>query len=378
VKPSLAVRGGRVLTPSGWRRDDVVVSRGRIARERERGAPAFDASGLSVVPGLIDLQVNGGLGRDFTLEPDSIWRVGGRLVRAGVTAFLPTLVSPRRPEVERALGALAAGPPPGYAGAVPLGVHCEGPMLSPRRRGVHAPSRRRRPSAEVIRGWSPERGVRLVTLAPELSGADGVIRTLVRRGVVVSAGHSDATHEEAARSFSLGVTACTHLFNAMSGLDRREPGLAGAVLDAEGVRAGIVADGLHVHPAMLRLAWLAKGGPAGIILVSDAAPVVGGPGVSTGGLRRSGGVARTEEGIVAGSLLTLDRAVRNVVAITGCPSAEAIRAASASPAALVRLRDRGVIRPGARGDLTILDADLRVAATVVGGTVVVDRDGRLG
>jgi N-acetylglucosamine-6-phosphate deacetylase len=164
----------------------------------------------------------------------------------------------------------------------------------------------------------------------------------------------------------------------MSGLDRREPGLAGAVLDSDGVRAGIVADGLHVHPAMLRLAWLAKGGPAGIVLVSDAAPVAGGPRASSGGLRRSGGVARTEEGIVAGSLLTLDRAVRNVVAFTGCPAADAIRAASASPAALLRLRDRGVIRPGARGDLAMFDADLRVAATVVGGSVVVDRDGRIG
>jgi N-acetylglucosamine-6-phosphate deacetylase len=378
VRPPLTVRDGRVLTPSGWRRGDVVVSRGRIARERARGVTRIDASGLSVVPGLIDLQVNGGLGRDFTLEPDSIWEVGMRLVRAGVTAFLPTLISPRRAEVERALGVLAAGPPAGYAGAAPLGVHCAGPMLSPRRRGVHAPSRRRRPSAEVIGGWSPERGVRLVTLAPELPGADRVIRMLVRRGVVVSAGHSDATNEEATRSFSLGVTACTHLFNAMSGLDRREPGLAGAVLDAGGVRAGIVADGLHVHPAMVRLAWLAKRGPAGIVLVSDAAPVVGGPRTPTGGLRRSGGVARTEEGIVAGSLLTLDRAVRNVAAFTGCPVADAIRAASASPAALLRLRGRGVIRPGARGDLTMFDADLRVAATVVGGSVVVDRDGRTG
>jgi N-acetylglucosamine-6-phosphate deacetylase len=304
-----------------------------------------------------------------------MWAVGARLPRHGVTAFLPTLVSPSRAEVELALATLAAGPPPGYAGAVPLGLHCEGPMISTRRLGVHGASRTAPPSARLIRGWTPGAGVRLVTLAPELPGAGAVIRTLVRRGVVVAAGHSDASYDEARRAFAWGVAAGTHLFNAMSGPDRREPGLAGALLEAAGVRVGIIADGIHVHPAMLRLAWEMKGGPAGIVLVSDAAPIAG-RSAATGGLRLSAGVARTRDGTIAGSLTLLDRAVRNVVAFTGCDPADAALAASASPAAMLGLPDRGAIRPGARADLTLLDEDLGVAATVVGGSLVFDRDGR--
>jgi N-acetylglucosamine-6-phosphate deacetylase len=380
VRPPLVVRGGRVLAPDGWRRADVAVANGRVVSRRERGSPVLDAAGLLVVPGLLDVQLNGGLGHDFTTEPAAIWHVGMHLIRSGVTAFLPTLVSPRPAEVESAIAILSAGPPPGYAGAAPLGLHCEGPMLSPRRLGVHAPSRRRPPSAEAIRGWSPERGVRLVTLAPELPGAGRVVRALVRRGVVVAAGHSDASEAEARRAFDLGVTAATHLFNAMSGPDRREPGLAGAVLDAPAIRAGIIADGHHVHPAMVRLAWRAKGGPAGIVLVSDAAPIAGGPSRAPGGggLRRSGGVARDAAGVVAGSLLALDAAIRNVAAFTGCAPEEAIHAATASPAALLRLRGRGSIRRGGRGDLALLDEGLRVVATVVGGAVVFDPEGRTG
>ncbi len=155
-------------------------------------------------------------------------------------------------------------------------------MISPRRLGVHARSRTAAPSAGLIHGWTRKAGVRLVTLAPEVPGAGAVIRALVGRGVVVAAGHSDATYDEARRAFARGVAAGTHLFNAMSGPDRREPGLAGALLEASGVRAGIIADGLHVHPAMVRLAWEMKGGPAGIVLVSDAAPIAGRSGPAGG------------------------------------------------------------------------------------------------
>jgi N-acetylglucosamine-6-phosphate deacetylase len=371
----LVVVGGRVLAASGWRRRALASTGGVIAGSSRRGGPGLDATGLLVVPGLIDVQINGGFGRDLTSDPAAMWAVGARLPRHGVTAFLPTLVSPRRAEVELALATLAAGPPPGYAGAVPLGLHCEGPMISTRRLGVHGASRTAPPSARLIRGWTPGAGVRLVTLAPELPGAGAVIRTLVRRGVVVAAGHSDASYDEARRAFAWGVAAGTHLFNAMSGPDRREPGLAGALLEAAGVRVGIIADGIHVHPAMLRLAWEMKGGPAGIVLVSDAAPIAG-RSAATGGLRLSAGVARTRDGTIAGSLTLLDRAVRNVVAFTGCNPADAALAASASPAAMLGLPDRGAIRPGARADLTLLDEDLGVAATVVGGSLVFDRDGR--
>ncbi|MGH7357484.1 MAG: amidohydrolase family protein [Candidatus Rokuibacteriota bacterium] len=254
----LVVAGGRVLTLGGWDERDVVVERGRIVSASGRARPSeanrLDASGLLVVPGFVDVQINGAFGNDFTADPGSIWRVGARLPASGVTAFLPTLVSPRAGEVEAAIDVLAAGPPSGYAGAAPLGLHCEGPMLSPRRRGVHRASRLRAPSAAVIRGWSRDRGIALVTLAPELRGASAVTRTLLRRGVIVAAGHSDATYEQATRAFARGIGAGTHLFNAMSGLHHRSPGLAGALLAAGDVPAGLIADGIHVHAAAVELA----------------------------------------------------------------------------------------------------------------------------
>lgn len=384
----LVVAGGRVLTARGWSEGEIVAEQGRVAavgrRTRAGGGARLEATGLLVVPGLIDIQINGGFGHDFTADPASIWRVGARLPRSGVTAFLPTLVSPRAPEVARAIDVLGLGPPDGYAGAAPLGLHVEGPMLSPRRRGVHGAARLRPPTIDLIRGWTLERGVRLVTLAPELTGAAAVIRALVARGIVVAAGHSDATYEQAAAAFGRGVRAGTHLFNAMSGLHQREPGLAGALLDTPGVRAGIIADGRHVHPRMISMAWRLKGGPAGIMLVSDAAPLAGGAPAAKGergrdprrGLRQSAGVAKSEGGVIAGSLVLLGGCVRNVVAFTGCDSREAALAASASPAALLGERDRGTLRQGARADLTLLDDRLRVAGTVVGGELVYDRDGR--
>jgi N-acetylglucosamine-6-phosphate deacetylase len=375
----LVVTGGRVLTSRGWREGDVVIDAGRIVASRDRirgnGIPRLDAAGLLVAPGLIDVQVNGGLGHDFTVDPSAVWTVGARLARSGVTAFVPTLVSPRASEIDAAIGVLGAGAPEGHAGAVPIGLHCEGPMLSPRRRGVHPARRLRPPSLGLIRGWTRERGVRLVTIAPELAGALAVARALARRGVVVAAGHSDATYEEARGAFRRGVSAGTHLFNAMSGLHHRAPGLVGALLEAVDVRAGIIADGVHVHPAALALAWRSKGGPAGLALVSDASPAAGGRGDGRGPVG-AGVVARSEAGVIAGGLIALDRAVRNVVAYTGCAPADAVRAASESPAALLGERERGAIRSGAVGDLVLLDGRLRVAATVVAGRVVHDRDGR--
>lgn len=373
----LHVRGGRALGPDGWAEADVVAERGRILGAKGRRRPAasaevLDATGLLVAPGLIDLQVNGASGFDLTADPGAVWKVGARLLRHGVTSFLPTLVSPRATTVARALDVLASGPPAAYVGAVPLGLHCEGPMIAARRRGVHPRSRLRRPETGAIAGWSRGAGVRLVTLAPELPGAGAVARTLARRGVVVSAGHSDASFEEAVAAFERGgVVAGTHLFNAMSGLHHRGPGLAGALLVADGVATGIIADGVHVHPAAVALAWRSKAGSRGLFLVSDAAPTSGrdrSPGPGT--LRRSGGVARDARGTIGGSLIGLDQAVRNTVAFTGCEPAEALRAASATPAQVLGDASIGAIATGARADLTILDRRLRVVAVVVGGRVV--------
>jgi N-acetylglucosamine-6-phosphate deacetylase len=370
-----------VLTPRGWIDADVVVRGGRIARvgpaRGQVDMATIDAGGggLLVAPGLIDLQINGGFGRDFTSDPSSIWDVGARLPRHGVTAFLPTIVSAPAAAVGRALKVLASGPPAGYVGAQPLGIHCEGPMLARQRRGVHNARHLRPPSMAVIEGWSRSAGVRLVTLAPELPGASRVITALARRGVVVSAGHSDATFEQARAAFTSGVTAGTHLFNAMSGFDHREPGLAGALL-SDGPTVGLIADGVHVHPAAVALAWHLKG-LRGVALVTDAVASMG----ARTGRRRLGGTSitmqagapRTASGVLAGSVLTLDAAVRNVVAFTGCDPGEALAAASATPAALLGEPRRGRIEAGAGADLMLLDDRLGVVATIVAGRVAFDR-----
>ncbi len=260
----------RALTPAGWQSVRASVADGRLVDLEV--APAED-DGRWVVPGLVDLQVNGGWGIDLVSEPDGLWELASRLPAVGVTAFLPTLVSCSPGTVDRALDVLAAGPPAGWVGARPLGWHLEGPFLAPSRRGVHDAAAIRAPDPDLLERWVATRGVAMVTLAPELAGADDCIRVARAAGVVVSAGHSDATYEEALHAFATGVTAVTHLGNAMSGLHHRAPGLVGAALTTPGVVVGIVADGHHLHPGMLALVEATAGDR--VALVTDAVAAAG-------------------------------------------------------------------------------------------------------
>jgi len=292
--------------------------------------------------GLIDLQVNGAAGHDLTAEPEALWAVGEALTRYGVTAFLPTLVSPAWPVVERAQGAFAAGPPAGYAGATVLGWHLEGPFLSPLRHGAHDPAALRAPDPGAAEGWSPDRGIRVVTLAPELPGALEIVESLVAAGVVVSAGHSAATFDEARAGFDAGIRAVTHLFNAMGPLDHRDPGLPGAALADPRVTIGVIPDGLHVHPAVIRIVRNAVGAER-LAIVTDAIAALG---MAPGAYRLAGrdvlydeaeGSARLAGGGLAGSVLSMDQAVRNLARFTGCSGEEARLAATTVPARLLGL-----------------------------------------
>ena len=300
--------------------------------------------------GYIDLQVNGAAGYDLTSDPGSVWAVGEALVAHGVGAFLPTLVSPDPATIDRARAVLASGPPAGYRGAEALGWHVEGPFLAPSRAGAHEPASLRRPDLGVVADWSPASGVRMVTLAPELSGALGLVERLVANGVVASAGHSAATYAEARAGFDAGIAAVTHLFNAMSPLDHRDPGLPGAALADPRVTIGLIPDGLHVHPALVRIVRAAVG-PGRLAIVTDAIAALGMP---AGTYRLAGrevvvadetgdhgrpraAAARTAEGRLAGSVLAMDQAVRNFAAFCGCSAEEAAVAATTVPAALLRL-----------------------------------------
>jgi N-acetylglucosamine-6-phosphate deacetylase len=335
-------------------------------------AEPFEAAGLWLAPGFIDLQVNGAFGLDFTTAPETIWEVGAGLLRYGVTAFLPTIVTSPLETVAAAQRVLRAGPPPGYVGAEPLGLHLEGPFLNPAKRGAHDPALMRLPTLDDVADWSPEQGVRLVTLAPELPGALAVVEALCGRGVLVSAGHSAATYEQARAALQAGVRYGTHLFNAMSALDHRAPGLPGALLTDPNAIAGVIADGIHFHPALADLIWRAKG-PAQVNLVSEAMAALGRP----PGRYQLGQLevlvdetsARLSDGRLAGSILSLDQAVRNWVKFTNCSPAEAVAAATSVPAQALLLKTHGPLRVGSPANLALLTADLHIAATVIGGKI---------
>jgi N-acetylglucosamine-6-phosphate deacetylase len=306
-----------------------------VSREAETAsAPA----GVPVLDGLIELQVNGAGGHDLTSDPETLWAVGAVLRQFGVVAFLPTLVSPSWAVVDRARAAWAAGAPDGYQGATPLGWHVEGPFISPLRAGAHDPRTLQAPDAGVVADWAPGSGIRMVTLAPELPGALDVVERLIANGVVVSAGHSNATLEEAAAGFDAGIRFVTHLFNAMAPLDHREPGVAGAALADERVTIGIIPDGLHVHPSMVATV-LRTVGSGKLAVVSDAIAALGMPpgtyrladrDVSCDGIS-----ARLAGGGLAGSVISLDQAVRNLATFARIPLAEAKLAATTVPARLL-------------------------------------------
>lgn len=348
-----------------------------VDRSEPRRDEEIDVSGFTLAPGLIDLQINGAYGSDFTSDPESIWRIGARLPEQGVTAFLPTIITSPPATVDAARTALAARPA-AYRGADPLGLHLEGPMLSPKRPGVHNADLMRPPSLDVIKGWTPENAVAMVTMAPELPGSQTVIKALTDSGVVVAAGHTAATLQEAETGFAWGITAVTHLFNAMEPFDHRAPGLIGALIKHPRAIAGIIVDGIHSDPTAVLAAWKWLG-PSRLVLVTDAMAATGlGDGdYDLGSVRVNvdQGRATDSKGRLAGSTLTLDQAVRNLVDFAGCSIVEALAAASLVPARTLSLKDRGRIGVGNRADLVLFDESMEVVATMVSGEIIYAREG---
>jgi N-acetylglucosamine-6-phosphate deacetylase len=320
---------------------------------------------LLEIPGLIDLQVNGAHGIDITAEPGRLWEVAAALPAYGVTAFLPTVVTSSPDARRAAMEALAAGRPPHVpAGAVPLGLHFEGPMIAHSHRGAHPESWLREPSPDLVEGWSRVAGVAMVTIAPELPGALEVIEALVGRGVIVSIGHTAATDVSAA--VEAGATCVTHLFNAMPPLHHRSPGPVGAALD-RGLVAGVLVDGHHLDPAVVRLAWRLLG-PSRFLLVSDTTA-----GLGLAGAMRLGdqdatvvdGAVRLADGTLAGTAASLLDCLLELIRVTGCSFDDALATATTTPAAVLGLAPRA-------DDRVVLTPSLEVATTVVGGKVVYD------
>jgi N-acetylglucosamine-6-phosphate deacetylase len=344
-------------------RGDVEIADGRVAAiglEPPAGATAIAA------PGLVDLQVNGYAGVDFLSADAHGYRAAGEaLLAAGVTAFQPTLITAPEDELTAALAEAHERP----GGPRLLGVHLEGPFLSPARPGAHPPEHLRAPDPALAERLLARGPVSYVTLAPELPGALELVDLLHARGVVVSFGHTDATAVQTGAGFARGVRTVTHLFNAMRPFDHREPGPAGAALARDDVVVQLIVDGHHLAPETVAVVLRAARGR--LALVSDAMAAAGqGDGAFRLGdveVHVVDGVARRDDGTLAGSTLDLLQAVRNVHAL-GLPLAEALAAASEVPARVLSRHDVGSLQPGARADAIVLDDRLELVRVL--------RDGR--
>mgnify|MGYP002777021523 CR=1 FL=1 len=371
-----AICGARILSGGRWYDDHaLLVDRGHVAAVVPRVAldPALaveQLGGGTLIPGFFDTQVNGGGGVLFNDAPTvaGIAAIAAAHCRFGTTALLPTLISDDLSVIARAIAAVDDAIAAGVPGIV--GIHIEGPFLNPARVGIHDPAHIRPLDAAAIDLLaSLRRGKTLVTLAPECA-PPGAIAELVRRGVVVAAGHSEASYADMARAASEGLTGVTHLFNAMSQLGSREPGLVGAALDLP-LFAGVIADGHHVHAASLRTALRAKGTDR-LLLVSDAMPSVGTDltGFALGGrwIDRVGGALRGADGTLAGSDLDMAAALRSAMAMMDIDLAQASAMASGTPAAFMGLADHfGALWPGQRADMVHLDDARAVQTTWIAG-----------
>lgn len=360
----------------------VVVENGRIARVTSEPPPrdAVSFPDGTLIPGLIDMQVNGGAGVDCLRAGASAYDTLGRYLAAtGVTAYLPTIVSAPLEEMRRAGEAAAIAMR--RDGALPeiLGMHFEGPYLNPLRRGAHRPQDLRTPNvdevAETVRRL--EGALRVVTLAPELEGAEAVVRALAGAGILVAIGHTDAAFDEVRAAARWGARMVTHLFNAMRGIHHREPGAAGGALVTPSLALGLIADFAHVHPAVLSLAAHAAG-MGRIVLVTDAIAAAGmGRGSFTLGAQTvdvKDGVPRLADGTLAGSVLQLHRAVSNFATATGVSRRDAVQAASRTPARLLGVhRRKGRIAPGMDADLVVLNRDGDVQLTIARGRIAYQR-----
>jgi N-acetylglucosamine-6-phosphate deacetylase len=382
--PELLITAPRVVPGTGepavFEPGYVLIDGGVVAEAGEGPPPREPDLALGsgyLVPGLIDLQVNGGFGADLAgLDPAGWARLVRRLPETGTTAFLPTFVTAPLDELGQALrfaSVFAADPP---AGARVLGVHQEGPFLSPNRAGAHRRELMVPPTPAAVAGLlAASAGVlRVVTLAPELAGGLAAVDALVSAGVVVSVGHSDATAGQVAAAADAGARMVTHLFNAQRPLHHREPGVVGQALADPRLTCGLIADPNHVSLTACAIAFAAA--PGRICLVTDAAAPAGMPPgrYQLGGelveVRPGEGQApRLADGTLAGSVLRMDQAVANTVA-AGAGLAEAVAAATRIPADLIGRRDLGRLTPGAAADLAWLGDDLRARAAWVAGEQV--------
>jgi len=382
----LALTAKSLLTPLERIEHPIVMVEGKsiakVTSQRETQIPAgakhVDYGDCVLTPGLVDIHIHGSAGHDV-MQPDEqgLRRMEEFLAKRGITSYYPTTVAAPLDATLRSLEWMAnsiESSPRTSGRSQPLGIHLEGPFLSHVRRGVHLPENLLQPSiATFDKLWEAARGhIGVVTIAPELVGAVELIAEANKRGVCVSVGHSDADLATTREAVAAGARHATHTFNAMRPLDHRAPGILGEVLSNPNVSADVIADGIHVHPTVVRFLLEAKG-EQGAVLITDAMSAAGMPNgpYKLGGMDvevKDGRVTR--DGSLAGSVLTLDRAVRNVMEFAGWDLQKAVRIASFNAAKVSRAQGKGTIQAGADADLLALSENGEVRATMVKGQII--------
>ncbi len=377
----IAITGGKVITPlEVHERADVLIEGGTIVAVgpgvaegvRERLA----ADGMLVAPGFVDVHVHGGAGHDaMDGTREAIEGMARYFATKGVTSFCPTTLTQAPEAIMASVRAIHdCQQRPIEGGAQPLGVHLEGPCIEAGKKGAQPGEHIRTAAALDYEGIFSLGNIRLITLAPEIEENRPLIAFARRRGAAAVVGHSAATYEQMVEAVGLGINHATHTFNQMEGIHHRQPGTAGAVLLLEEIYAEFIADGIHLHPAIVDMVVRLKG-PERAVMITDA---IRGAGMPDGEYELGGqkivvkqGAVRLTDGTLAGSALTMDAAVRNVRAFTGRPLAECLQMATLTPARSIGVAHRkGSLEPGKDADIVILSPDLEVQATMVMGEVV--------
>lgn len=362
---------GRVLRNHTLIHEDFWVKDGKIISPREISDYEVDVQGLIIAPGYLDLQINGAFGIDFSVQPDQVLRVAELLPQYGVTSFLPTLVSCGKKDYLELIPHLQPAPGGAHGSSI-LGIHLEGPYFASGKHGAHNQNLIISPINHPLEDcYGNLEGVKMITFAPELPGGLSLIQDLKSRNIVVSAGHTNATYEEANAAIHEGMTMATHLFNAMPGIHHRNPGIIEAVLTNESMFYSIIADNIHVKPSIIDLAWRCN--PKGLCLITDAMQALGqSPGIYCLGTMMvdvgTSGAYICGTQTLAGSVLSLDEAVRNFRKSTNCSLVDSVEAASLKPAQVLGIDNvKGNLNVESDADFIIVDDGLNVHACYVAG-----------
>jgi len=385
----IIILNGTIITPFNLLEDSMIVVRnGKIKTIKKRedftipsGAEIIEAKDKFVVPGYLDMHLHGGGGYDFMDGTyQAVQQIALTHTRFGTTALLPTTMTATRKQIIQSLKSIREAKLKGTEGAEILGVNLEGPYISPVKKGAQKEINIKEPSIEEFAEFNQASGnlIRVVTIAPEMPGAIDLINYLHKQGIIASVGHSNATYVQAQAGIQAGLSHVTHTFNAMRGLHHREPGVVGAALSSPKLTVEMIADGIHLHPVVIKILLQAKGSEK-VVLITDAIRATG---MSEGIYDLGGqevtvakGQARLKDGTLAGSVLTMDKAVRNLVTKVGVSLMEAVQMATFNPAKRLGVEDRkGSLESGKDADIVILNKKLEVELTMIAGKVVYKRE----